>query len=82
MPTLFTEDGYQVKMYYNDHPPAHVHVVKAENEARVTIDPIEVKTNVGFNSRELSKIMDIIRAHQDELIEKWKVFHPDLPEGN
>lgn len=66
--------GIQVKIYPNDHPPAHV--VKAENEARVTLTPVELKTNTGFNTREISDILDMIRQHRAELLAEWDKIHP------
>jgi hypothetical protein len=45
MPTIVTEDGYRFKIYPNDHPPAHTHVHKAENEARVSLEPIEIMSS-------------------------------------
>ncbi len=75
MPTVFTEDGYRFKIYPNDHPPAHVHVRKAENVARVSLESIEVLSSEGFNSRELSRIMEIVGDHQAELLEMWDTFH-------
>lgn len=75
MPTVLRVGGYQFGIYLNDHPPAHVHVRKAEKSARVTIDPIEVMNNYGFNERELSQIKAIIEQHQTELMDIWKRYH-------
>ena len=76
-PTVLREDGYQVKIYLNDHPPAHVHVVRAGKEARVGLDPIVVHNNWGFNNRELSKIQDIIEANQSLLLAEWDKYHAE-----
>ena len=75
-PTVLREKGYQVKIYPNDHPPAHVHVVKAEHEARVTLEPVEAKTNLGFNTREIGDILDMIEEHQADLLAEWDRTHP------
>ncbi|MCC6613286.1 MAG: DUF4160 domain-containing protein [Anaerolineae bacterium] len=75
MPTVFTEDGCRFKIYPNDHPPAHVHVRKAENVARVSLETVEVLSSEGFNSRELSRIIEIVEDHQAELLEMWDTFH-------
>ena len=76
-PTVLREDGYQVKIYPNDHPPAHVHVVRAGKEARVGLDPIVVYNNWGFNNRELSKIQDIIEENQSLLLAEWDNYHAE-----
>jgi hypothetical protein len=72
---VFRQDGYTFRIYPNDHPPAHVHVQHAGAEARVTLAPIEVKTNTGFNPRELSRIVEIIEQRQAELLEVWRLYH-------
>ena len=75
MPTVVTEDGYRFKIYLNDHPPAHAHVQKAENEARVRLDTLEIVSNEGFNSRELNAIVELIKKHQEILLAAWDTYH-------
>ncbi len=75
MPTVLTIDGYRFKIYINDHTPAHVHVLKAENEARVTLVTIKIISNIGFNSRELGKIEMLVEKHQEQLLAIWDTYH-------
>lgn len=51
MPTILRKDGYQFVIYYNDHQPPHLHVKKAEHDARIGIGQVEVLTNEGFSSK-------------------------------
>ena len=75
MPTVIREDGYTIRIYLNDHIPAHVHVVNAEKEARVSLEPIEIMNNIDFTSKELRKIIEIIESHHEELLEAWDTYH-------
>ena len=75
MPTVIREDGYTIRIYLNDHIPAHVHVMNAEKEARVSLEPIEVMNNIDFTSKELRKIIEIIESHHDELLKAWDTYH-------
>ena len=75
MPTVLRQDGYTVRIYLNDHSPAHVHVFKAENEARITLEDKDVMSNIGFHNREISRILEIIEEHQDELLAAWDEYH-------
>lgn len=75
-PTVLRDKGYQVKIYPNDHPPPHVHVVKAGNTAKVSLNPVEAKTNYGFNLREIGDILDIVKEYQAELMDEWDKLHP------
>jgi hypothetical protein len=37
MPMVIREGGFEVRMFYDDHPPPHAHVVKAGSEVRVNL---------------------------------------------
>jgi hypothetical protein len=52
-----------------------VHVWRAEHEARVTLVIVELQTNIGFNNREISRILEIVTEHQDELLTAWDQYH-------
>lgn len=75
MPTVVVEDGYRFKIYPNDHIPTHVHVQKAENEARVRLDTLEVVSNEGFNSRDLRAIVELVEKHQAALLAARDTYH-------
>jgi len=75
MPTVFRQDGYTFRIYPNDHPPAHVHVQRAEGEARVTLNPVTLQTNIGFSPREISRILEIVTTRADELLAVWRLYH-------
>lgn len=42
MPELCRFYGVQIKMYYDDHKPPHVHAEYAGDEALITIDTLDV----------------------------------------
>lgn len=73
-PTLLNERGYRVVMYLNDHAPAHVHVKKDRNEARVQLEPVQIMDNWGYNPREISAIVEIIEQHQAFLLDVWDSY--------
>lgn len=77
-PTLLNrrEHGFDVRLYTKDHPPAHVHVFKGENEAKVALKPVSVLDNSGFNNRELKEVTELISAHQEMLLTEWDKYHP------
>lgn len=37
--------------------------------------PIEVMDNYGFKPGEIRAILNLVQAHQDELLARWKEFH-------
>ncbi len=74
-PVVLREGKYTVVIYTRDHTPPHVHVKSATEEARVTLDPVELMGNWGFRPAEIRAILKLITAHQQYLIEKWTEFH-------
>jgi hypothetical protein len=76
-PTVLRERAYRVKIYLNDHAPAHVHISKAEKDARVQLEPVLILHTYGFNTRELAEIEELVRANQTKLLAKWDEIHPE-----
>lgn len=79
MPTVLRFDGLRVVIYPNDHRPAHVHVKGAASEAVFILHcpdgPPTLRESFGFNSRELSRIMDELAGALATLCAEWRVFH-------
>lgn len=74
-PVVLRHSKFDVVIYTKDHTPAHVHVKRAEKEARITLSPVEVMSNIGFKPGEITSILKFIQSHQDELLAKWEEFH-------
>ena len=55
-PKFRKEDGFVFKIYSNEEERRHIHVVKAENEAKFWLEPsIELAENYGFGNKDLKK---------------------------
>ena len=49
-PIFKRENGYLFKIYSNEEERKHIHVIKAENEAKFWLEPvIEIAENYGIN---------------------------------
>lgn len=60
-------NGFVFKIYSNEEKRMHIHVVKAENEAKYWLEPnIELADNFGFNTKELSFIEEILKDYGDD----------------
>lgn len=56
-PKFKEQDGFVFKIYSNEEERMHIHVLKAENEAKYWLEPkIELAENFGFNGKELNYI--------------------------
>jgi len=37
MPTILRKNGFRVVIYFDDHLPAHVHVMNADSEVKIDL---------------------------------------------
>jgi hypothetical protein len=72
MPTVLRVDGFRFFFYSNEgNEPAHIHVQKAEKYAKFWLNSIQVAESIGYNSKELQRIQNIITEHWELLQEAW-----------
>ena len=72
MPKVLRINGYVVKIWFNDHPPKHVHVFKGNGECVIELSdrdavPVLIKFQ-GMNRKEVSKALKIVNQHQSKLL--------------
>lgn len=60
-----------VRMYWDDHPPPHIHVEYAAEEAAVRIDTLEVMHG-RLPRRALALLAEWMLQHRDELRADWE----------
>lgn len=71
-PKFRQEDGYIFKIYSNEEERKHIHVVKAECEAKFWLEPqIELANNYGFKEKDLNKITLLVEKYGDEFKQKF-----------
>jgi hypothetical protein len=76
MPTVLREGGYRFHFYsHESNEPPHIHVERAENEAKYWLDPLCLAANDGFAAHELNKILLLVKAHCDSLENSYNSFH-------
>ena len=79
MPTVLRFDGLRAVIYYNDHRPAHVHVIGRGNEAvfdlNCPVGPVEVWENYGFSRSEIAHIAGVLNDRQAALCDAWESIH-------
>jgi hypothetical protein len=69
------QHGFDVRIYTNDHSPIHVHVELAERNAVVYMDDYTVRENYGFKSREIKKIIALLKQHRNLIVAEWNRIH-------
>jgi hypothetical protein len=79
MPTIMRHEGYRVVVYPNDHGPAHVHVIGADNEAVFELNcpagPPGLRGYHAFTFRELRRWSGFLPANITDLCARWSAIH-------
>jgi hypothetical protein len=78
MVTVLRQGGFSVVIYLDDHPPAHVHVIK-DGHAKINLIgtdglPELVKAD-GMTRADVRKAFGIVVEQQDYLIARWNEIH-------
>ncbi len=72
MPVVLRVKGYRFWFYEADlDEPPHVHVIQAENVAKVWLQPVELEYNRGYNRAEMNRILRLTQENQQRLLEAW-----------
>lgn len=73
-PVFHRESGYVFKVFSNEEDRKHIHVIKAECEAKFWLEPeVELARNDGFETKEIKFITNILKEHGDEFRTKYAI---------
>jgi len=71
-----------VVIYFNDHRPAHAHVVGKDCEAVFAMDCVRntmlMTENYGFKRKEIARMRPMLLAVLPALCAAWKEIHGDF----
>lgn len=70
MPRLSYFYGIAIYLYYEDHPPPHMHARYGEHQAKISLSTGKVIE--GFLPRRAARLVEVwVSQHQAELEEAW-----------
>ena len=75
MARVYDGGGYQVHIWLNDHPPAHVHVYRAEGLAIVNLLTMSIRAAYDMKPADLRRAVAIVEANQLRFLQKWREIH-------
>lgn len=75
MPTVHREEGFAFRIYTDDHPPPHVHVVRAGTMVVVEIEILAVREVHRMPDRDIVKAVRLVEEHREAMLRKWKEIH-------
>ena len=75
MPVLLRIRGYRFFFYsLEDREPPHIHVGHAGRYAKVWLDPVNLASNRGFRSHELTVIRKLVEENREFFLERWNAY--------
>lgn len=75
MPSILIVGPYRFYFYSHEpNEPAHVHVDRDNLSAKFWLNPVVLARNLGFNARELRRLLRIVTEHQLEFLEAWNEY--------
>ena len=78
VPTVLRERGFEVRIYTFDHPPAHVHVVKAGAVMKIDLASCQVTEIAGrISGQEVKRAERIVAQDVELLMQEWTKIHGD-----
>jgi len=79
MPTVLRLGKIRVAVYFNDHRPAHVHVIGNGCEAVFALNcpagPMTIFENYGFKRQDMTRIENSLANHLTTLCSAWEDIH-------
>ncbi len=72
-------DGFQIRIFANDHSPPHVHVVKAGGFAKVALGSVEEPPGLmearGLKAPDIVRAVRIVEREWRKLMSAWAEIH-------
>jgi len=79
MPTVLRLNGFDVCVYTHDHPPGHVHVLKAGAEVVINLGDAETSPSMrevkGMSKKDARQAVTLVEDHRDALLAEWRGIH-------
>lgn len=70
MPTISTFFGIFIRMYFDEHAPAHFHAYYGDHAAAIEIETLRVMKGK-LPQRVLGLVLEWASLHRDELLQDW-----------
>ena len=81
MPTISSFFGIFIRMYYDEHSPAHFHAYYGEHTAAIEIATLSVLKGK-LPQRVLGLVLEWASLHRDELLQDWSLAESHKPMKN
>ncbi|MBM3145610.1 MAG: DUF4160 domain-containing protein [Chloroflexi bacterium] len=77
-PTVLLSGPYRIFFYSGDRDePPHVHVERAENNAKYWLEPVRLQRSGGFSRKEINRIQKLVEENQERFLDQWYDYFSD-----
>lgn len=75
----FSVEGFEIHVRPRDHPPPHVHVFKAEGEAKIRLGTDTERPKIlgawEMSNKDLIRALKLVGEHEEQLLQMWRQIH-------
>lgn len=72
-PTVFRYKGYRFFFFSREESRMHIHVISADGEAKVWLEPaIELDRSVGYSTGQINEILAQVLERQNDIKNHWE----------
>lgn len=76
MPTVLRAGRFTVRIYTQDHAPAHVHVVHGNGNLKVYLETErDPELRGSMRPADVRRAVALVSAHYDDLLGAWRRIH-------
>jgi hypothetical protein len=76
MATVHRENGFEIRIWPNDHAPPHVHAWKAGGMAKIElVDGFEILKVREMKPVDVVRAVRIVMANEEKLMQAWEEIH-------
>ncbi len=76
MATVLRENGFEFRIWPNDHTPPHVHAWKAGGMAKIElVDGFDVVKVREMRAMDVVRAVRIVMANEETLMQAWEEIH-------
>jgi hypothetical protein len=76
MATVHRENGFELRIWPNDHAPPHVHAWKAGGMAKIElVDGFDVVKVRDMRAMDVVRAVRIVMANAETLMQAWEEIH-------
>jgi hypothetical protein len=76
MATVHRENGFELRIWPNDHTPPHVHAWKAGGMAKIElVDGFGIVKVRDMKGMDVVRAVRIVMANEEKLMQAWEEIH-------